>query len=54
MTDYSDFDRYMAERGLGIEDAPQAFADWLTEKTGEPVVGMSAEGVVQGRVEPEP
>lgn len=27
----SDFDRYCDEHGIGPEDAPQAFADWLAE-----------------------
>lgn len=49
MDDWSAFDRWAEEHGYGEGDAAQAFADWLASLTGERVVGVSEEGVVESR-----
>lgn len=46
MIDASDFDRFVDERGYTPDEIPQAFADWLAEKTGDRVIGASTEGMV--------
>jgi hypothetical protein len=33
----ADFDRYVEEHGIAVEDYPAAFALWLAERTGGPV-----------------
>jgi hypothetical protein len=35
MNAFRDFDRYLADRDLGDEDAPAAFEAWLEERTGQ-------------------
>ena len=36
-----EFDRWAAERGIPPDDLPDAFAQWLANQTGAPVVGRS-------------
>jgi hypothetical protein len=40
--DFSDFDRYVAEHNVPPEDYGEAFADWLAQETGEPIIGGPA------------
>jgi hypothetical protein len=37
MPSLADFDRYVEERGIAVEDYPAAFAQWIAEVTGGPV-----------------
>lgn len=47
--DFSEFDRFFDEGDYKDGDEPQAFADWLSSKTGKKVVGLSQDGAVEGR-----
>ena len=37
MAGLDDFDRYVEEHGIAVEDYPAAFALWIAEITGGPV-----------------
>jgi hypothetical protein len=36
---YADFDRYVEENDIAVEDLGEAFAQWLSNQTGEAVIG---------------
>jgi hypothetical protein len=36
---FADFDRYCAEHDIAPEDAPESFAQWLANASGEPIIG---------------
>jgi hypothetical protein len=38
-----EFERWAAERGIPPGDHPDAFAQWLANQTGTPVVGRSSD-----------
>jgi hypothetical protein len=35
----ADFDRYIAEHNIPEEEWPEAFARWIAERAGDPVLG---------------
>jgi hypothetical protein len=39
MADLSDFDRYVEEHDVAPDEIGEAFADWLAQQTGQPVIG---------------
>lgn len=47
---FAEFDHFFEERGYKDGQEPEAFADWLSSKTGKPVVGvaMDLSGTVYG------
>jgi hypothetical protein len=39
MTEFSGFDRYCQEHNVTPEDAPEAFAQWLADASGQAIIG---------------
>lgn len=54
MTDFSfsEFDRFFYEHGYKEGEEPQAFADWLSGKTGDRVSGIALD--LSGAVQADP
>lgn len=48
LEDRHPFDVFFEANGYEYGQGPQAFADWLSSLTGVKVVGISAEGAVEG------
>ena len=44
MVSLEDFDRYVEEHGIVEKDLPQAFAQWLANLAGHPIIGEPADG----------
>lgn len=49
---FVDFDRFMEERGYTQKQAPEAFAQWLANKTDERVTGVATD--LSGAVQADP
>lgn len=47
------FDAFMEERGYSQDEAPEAFAQWLANESGEPVSGIATDLSNAVRAEPE-
>jgi hypothetical protein len=42
VTEFAYFDRYCAEHNIKPEDAPEAFARWLANASGKPIIAGPA------------